>query len=195
MDKLFGAEKLAQIALIVKDIEKTKARIAALLGVPAPASVTGGDYAVTQVEYKGAPAPAASGGLKAKPNQASILVADDEAAMTAYLINDYNYLKLRDIAFLLKDTGKKFSLAYDDATGVIEISAGADYAPAGDELSALGEPKKTVARSQEISIGGETAKLDAYNIDGYTYFKLRDIADLLGIKIVPQGSLYKLVLE
>ncbi|MCL2003480.1 MAG: VOC family protein [Oscillospiraceae bacterium] len=52
-----GTSKVTQVALIVRDIEKTKAKLAAFLGLPAPPHFGGGDYAVTQTQYKGAPAP------------------------------------------------------------------------------------------------------------------------------------------
>ena len=57
MNSPIGTTKLTQVALIVKDIEKTKERLAALFGIPAPPTVQAGDFAVTQTEYKGKPAP------------------------------------------------------------------------------------------------------------------------------------------
>ncbi|MDR0292806.1 MAG: VOC family protein [Oscillospiraceae bacterium] len=60
MDGIIGTSKLTQVALIVRDIEKTKTRLAEFLGVPVPPHFGGGDYAVTQTQYMGAPAPDAS---------------------------------------------------------------------------------------------------------------------------------------
>jgi catechol 2,3-dioxygenase-like lactoylglutathione lyase family enzyme len=60
MKKLFNTDRLTQIALVVKDIEKTKAKIAEMFGVSVPVNITGGDFAVTQLHYKGEPVPDAN---------------------------------------------------------------------------------------------------------------------------------------
>ena len=57
MEGIIGTNKITQVALIVKDIEKTKTQLARFLGVPVPPHFGGGDYAVTQTRYKGEPAP------------------------------------------------------------------------------------------------------------------------------------------
>jgi methylmalonyl-CoA/ethylmalonyl-CoA epimerase len=49
-----------QAAIIVKDIEATKEKWAAFLGLPVPPTVSAGEYKVTQTRYNGAPAPEAS---------------------------------------------------------------------------------------------------------------------------------------
>jgi catechol 2,3-dioxygenase-like lactoylglutathione lyase family enzyme len=59
MSNILGTTKVTQIALIVRDIEKTKTRLAELLGVPVPPHFGGGDYSVTKTVYRGAPAPKA----------------------------------------------------------------------------------------------------------------------------------------
>ena len=57
MSGILGTSKVTQVALIVRDIEKTKAKLAELLALPVPPHFGGGDFAVTQTQYKGAPAP------------------------------------------------------------------------------------------------------------------------------------------
>lgn len=52
--------RVAQIGMIVRDIETVKARMAAFLGVEAPPTVEGGDYAVTGTTVMGQPAPDAN---------------------------------------------------------------------------------------------------------------------------------------
>lgn len=51
--------RLAQIGFIVKDIEKTKQEFARFFDVPVPPTINSGEYAVTQTEYRGQPAPEA----------------------------------------------------------------------------------------------------------------------------------------
>lgn len=49
-----------QVGYIVKDIEESKKRFAALFGCAVPASIDCGKYEVTKTVYKGRPAPAAA---------------------------------------------------------------------------------------------------------------------------------------
>ena len=57
MAGITGSTKLTQVALIVKDIDKTKKKLAEFFGVDEPPAFGGGDFAVTQTQYKGNPAP------------------------------------------------------------------------------------------------------------------------------------------
>lgn len=50
---------LAQIGFIVRDIEKTRGEFSRFFGVPEPPIVYSGEYEVTQVRYRGEPAPQA----------------------------------------------------------------------------------------------------------------------------------------
>jgi catechol 2,3-dioxygenase-like lactoylglutathione lyase family enzyme len=51
---------VTQVGFIVKDIEATKKKFAAFLGVPEPEAALAGDYAITQTEVNGQPAPDAN---------------------------------------------------------------------------------------------------------------------------------------
>jgi len=48
---------LAQIGFIVRDVEKTKEQVARFLDVPVPETRNSGEFAVTQTQYRGNPAP------------------------------------------------------------------------------------------------------------------------------------------
>ncbi|MRN52744.1 VOC family protein [Paenibacillus monticola] len=57
MSGILGTNLVAQVGLIVKDVEETKKKWAELLGVDIPETQPIGDYAVTGTEFKGEPAP------------------------------------------------------------------------------------------------------------------------------------------
>lgn len=57
MSGVLGTSLVAQVGFIVKDVEKTKKNWAEFLGVDIPETQPIGDYAVTQTEYQGEPAP------------------------------------------------------------------------------------------------------------------------------------------
>ena len=55
-----GTLRVSQIGFIVRDIETTKEKLAAFLGIPVPPTVGGGDFAITQTTVNGQPAPDAN---------------------------------------------------------------------------------------------------------------------------------------
>ena len=59
MAGIVGTHLVAQVGFIVKDVEETKKKWAAFLGVEVPPTQPIGDYAVTQTRYQGEPAPEA----------------------------------------------------------------------------------------------------------------------------------------
>ncbi len=102
----------------------------------------------------------------------------------AYNIDDYNYFKLRDLAYLLRDGTARFSVDYDEATRTISLASGRDYKVIGGELEPLGRNPDGVTQSQQpLYINGKLASLTAYNISGYNFFKLRDLGELLGFEV------------
>ena len=51
---------IGQVGFIVRDVEKTKEKFAKFFGVPVPPTADGGPFEISQVEYKGEPAPSAN---------------------------------------------------------------------------------------------------------------------------------------
>lgn len=100
-----------------------------------------------------------------------------------------NYIKLRDVAYVLKDTPAKFSVDYDNATGMISLTAGRDYTNAGMELMSPFDSDQPYRNgSGNVMVNGKTVHLDAIVLTdkqggGYTYFKLRDLGDALGFQV------------
>lgn len=98
----------------------------------------------------------------------------------AYKINDYNYFKLRDIAALLNNTAKQFSVGYDPSTGDVTLTSGQPYTITADDLTVPPTgSRQATASTNVVYINGVRMQLTAYLIDGYNYFKLRDLASAL----------------
>ena len=102
-----------------------------------------------------------------------------------YNIDGSNYFKLRDLAYLLKDTASRFGVGYDAASATVTITAGAAYEPNGSELvtgtdnSATAQPS-----SQTILIDGVArGDLTVYNIGGNNFFQLRELGNVLGFEV------------
>ena len=105
--------------------------------------------------------------------------------VTAYNIQDSNYLKLRDVAWLLRDTPARFSVEYAAETNSIHIVTGEAYTANGAEMQPIGTEEKAAVKSvQTLYINGRKySSLSAYNIDDFNYFKLRDLGGALGFKV------------
>ena len=122
--------------------------------------------------------------LAAIPNKTAVLINGKETEFGAYLINDYNYLKLRDIAYMLNGTNKQFSVNYDEKTKEIILMSGKAYTAVGGEMVIKSGDKKTpVLTKSEIYFNGSKLTLTAYMIDGNNYFKLRDIGEVMNFNV------------
>ncbi len=97
-----------------------------------------------------------------------------------------NYVKLRDVAYALRDTPGRFQVDYDGST---RVDTGADYTATGTEMAPL--PSEATAENYRavITVDGEGCPMDAYLITapgaagGNFYFKLRDLGAAIGFNV------------
>ena len=124
-------------------------------------------------------------GVPASPTASKVTVNGEAKAFEAYNINDNNYFKLRDIAYVLNGTDASFSVGWDGAANSIALVKGEAYAPTGSEMKVSGtkDIKDAVESTSAILIDGQKAALKAYTIKGNNYFKLRDLGTALGFQI------------
>ena len=114
-----------------------------------------------------------------------LILDGEQVDFPAVKIDGWNWLKLRDLAMLLNGTSKQFSIGYDASTNTIIITTGGEYEPIGDELmDMLAGDFTAVASGQKIMWNGKLIEVAAYNIDGYNYFRLRDLMILLNVLVV-----------
>lgn len=127
--------------------------------------------------------------ISATRSVANLLVNGERATVTGYTVNDSNYFKVRDIAMLLRRTEDKFNVSWDGTLGAIMIDTKTDYVPIGGELSgAVDQDMKVVENDTPIYVDGRRTAITAYNINGSSYFKIRDIADAAGFEIQWDGG-------
>lgn len=116
----------------------------------------------------------------------NLIVDGGEVECEKYNIDGRNYFKLRDLAYLLNGTNSQFSVEWDKDSSTVSILTGNPYTSDGSELDvSRGDKASTAIRSaQSIQIDGETRKdLMAYNIGGYNFFQLRELAEALGFDV------------
>lgn len=104
---------------------------------------------------------------------------DDKGNMT-------NYIKLRDLAVLLKDTGARFQVGWD---GKVSITTHTSYTADGSELKTpfTGDRVYEPAAASTL-VDGRAANLAAFTLKddaggGYTYYQLRDLGRALGFNV------------
>ena len=121
------------------------------------------------------------------------IVNGEKISLDAYALldqngNPTNYLKLRDIAYLLNGTQAQFSVGYQD--GYILINTGEAYTTTDADMVSLFDTNKPYAvANARIKVDGEVVNIDSIILEdnnggGYTYCQLVSLGKALGFSVV-----------
>jgi hypothetical protein len=125
----------------------------------------------------------------AKPTAAKVLVNGNEVRFDAYHINGCNYFKLRDLAYALRGTSKRFAVEFYPAQRTVALFSGGEYAAVGGELTpGDGKAREVSPSTHLIYLNGAQITPLGYNIRGSNYFKLRDVARLFDFGVGWDGA-------
>ena len=125
--------------------------------------------------------------VTAIPKWQEVAFDGHEVVMPCYNIDGYTYLRLRDYAEKVTEyiryTQHRFNVEYDDEAKCINIDRVSNYIPvAGVDSYVIGvNAKEAIASDAGISVNGSNipnSYYKGYVIDGYTFYKLRDLNDL-----------------
>ena len=117
---------------------------------------------------------------KANLTSSNVLVDGQIVAFDAYTINDNNYFKLRDLAYVLNGSDKQFDVGWDEANNTILLTSGKAYDIIGGEMISKGNSaNEAVPTKSRVILNGQDVLFTAFNIDGNNYFKLRDVGEAL----------------
>ena len=154
-------------------------------------------FAAAGMFWTGASVKAEAAVVVAKPATAQVFVDGKEVPISAYLIGDYNYFKLRDLAYVLKDTGKGFDVQWDSEQETIHLNSGQTYTVVGGELSSLSYAgdRGAVSADFPVYINDVLTDFEGYTIGGNTYFKLRDILETFHISVSYDSSANAILLD
>lgn len=135
--------------------------------------------------------------ITAAPTSSPVIIDGKTVVLDAYNINNSNYFKLRDIAMLLNNTEKQFSVEWDGSKNAINLITNRQYSAVGGELADLKDKniKRALVAKSDIYIDGNIVQLAAYSIDSSSYFKLRDIADRLNFSVDWDSSANSIVIS
>ena len=127
----------------------------------------------------------------AYPSTQTVDVDGKAVAFECYALKDENgnltnYIKLRDLAMLLNGSAAQFQVGWD---GNVTITTHSAYTPNGSELSTPYSGDRSYTQSDNLTtVNGQAADLDAFVLNddaggGYTYYQLRDLAQVLGFNV------------
>lgn len=126
----------------------------------------------------------------ATSTNSKIIVNSKKFTIEAYTINKSTYIKISDLAYVLKGTNNKFSVTGDGLKKPIKINTKTNYKVIGGELTKGDKkPKVIVKKSLEIYVDGKKVKFIGYEINNEIYFKLDDIMKKFNIYV--NGSVAK----
>lgn len=142
--------------------------------------------------------------LYAEPSLARLLIREPRDGemrqgridVAAYEINGNLYLKLRDVAAAINGTARQFAVGWDGTSSNVRINVGRHYVPTGDELGAPPTERASAERAAStILADGESKTPTTYIIAQSHYYRLRDLADILGLKIEWNANTKTITLE
>ncbi len=121
----------------------------------------------------------------AQPSAQSVNVDSESVEFAMYALNggSVNYIRVRDLAALLNGTAAQFEVGWD---GNVTLTAKTPYTGSADKAPFSTDMPYTVYAAPTY-VNGSPVTLDAiqitYNGGGYTYYKLRDLAEALGFNV------------
>lgn len=111
-------------------------------------------------------------------------VDSSQKSTHAYNIDGYNYVRLRDFGRMLD-----YSVTYDEDAGTVSISSSGTYEGDRDLIEDNWPETVTAApTSQQVLVNDAPSDIQGYEIGGYNYFKLRDLARALDIQAIYDGA-------
>lgn len=120
----------------------------------------------------------------ASPATAQISVNGTPVTLPAYNIDGSNYVRVRDVAVLLRDLPGGYDVQWNAAMNRVELTSMASYTPLGTESAPLPAGNRTVYSIIEpTAADGMQHMVAAYNIDGNTFYKLRSLGSLCGFTV------------
>ena len=109
---------------------------------------------------------AAASMVLAEPSAHNVYVDGQPVKLSIYEIADNNYFKLRDLAALVNQTDKQFSVSWNEQKQYIHINTNRPYTLVGGELSGSTVTQQAKPSTHNIYIDGRPFHFTAYEIAG-----------------------------
>ena len=122
-------------------------------------------------------------GLTATSTVSKISIDENQASLKTYNIGGYNYVKLRDIAWLLNGSTKQFDVAWDNNKKSINLLSNAPYTDSKPVEESATLSAKGIISSASLYKDGQKIKMNSYVVESRTYFKLNELCQILDINL------------
>lgn len=115
----------------------------------------------------------------------NVYVDGIQKQVSAYNINNNNYFKLRDIAYILDGTDKQFNIEWDSQKNSIYLIKNQPYKSEGNEgsIQLEGEPQVVRPNDSSVLLDGKEIYYESYSINNNNYYKLRDLGESFKLNI------------
>jgi len=133
------------------------------------------------------------------PNLSNVWVNERNMQFNTYNINGAIYFRLDDLAYALKGTDKQFSISKNELAIMLTIGqpsayAGLDRQIENIEKIATQEVLTLLFESMEMYESKEIS-LVSYQIEGHYYFRIREIADIIGFRVAWIGTISTIIID
>ena len=113
-----------------------------------------------------------------------VLLDGVKIELGAYLINQRNYVKLRDVAAILAATDAKYNVDFDKEKKQVVIKTGEAYEKQEKDLTPLAKGKQVaVISEQNFMFNGEEKAVETALINQNNYLQLRQLGELVGFGV------------
>ena len=120
----------------------------------------------------------------ADPTGSKVKVNGETVEFDAYNINGNNFFKLRDIAYTINDTDKKFSVGWNNSVKSVSMTSGASYKPNGTEMSSPGASTVTAdITNAKLYLDKTQIYPLTYSVNNNNYVKLQDLARAMDFQV------------
>jgi len=127
--------------------------------------------------------------------RANVTVDGKTVDFQVYTIDDYTYFKLRDIAGAVNGTEKQFQTFWDEENTAIHLIRHAPYTAAGSSTAGSYGDTNATTSTAKLYCDSIRKNVSAYTINDYTYYKLRDLAQLLDMGVTWNESTFTIGIE
>lgn len=125
-----------------------------------------------------------AGAVNATPTKNTIYVDGTKVNGAAYMINNNNYFKLRDVAAMVNGSSKQFEVSWNETNKRIDLTTNKAYTVVGGEMALPSNAAKTAKESKaSVFKDGNKADYTGYNISDNNYYKLRDLCKDMNIGV------------
>jgi len=149
-------------------------------------------YKLTNIEQKSLPVT-----IPATPSVTKVTIDKKEVQFQTYTIDGVKYFNLRDVAYALRKTAKKFAMTLDTQMNIVRVYSKRDYIPVGGELKIISQAKEKQAElsTARTNFDFTFVRTTSYVIDNNYYYNLIDLGKFLDFYVVEDSKTGKFTIN